>query len=94
MSEEVKEKPTKAKDKDKGLSIEEAKRKTLSVALANIEKVHGKGSVLNMAERPTVDVAAIPSGSIGLDVALGVGGYPPWSYHPRSMAPSPQVRPR
>ena len=76
MSEEVKEKPTKAKDKDKGLSIEEAKRKTLSVALANIEKVHGKGSVLNMAERPTVDVAAIPSGSIGLDVALGVGGYP------------------
>ena len=76
MSEEIKEKPTKAKDKDKGLSLEEAKRKTLSVALANIEKVHGKGSVLNMAERPTVDVAAIPSGSIGLDVALGVGGYP------------------
>ena len=76
MSEEIKEKPTKAKDKDKGLSLEEAKRKTLSVALANIEKVHGKGSVLNMAERPTIDVAAIPTGSIGLDAALGVGGYP------------------
>ena len=76
MSEEVKEKALKAKDKDKASAVDEARRKSLSIALANIEKVHGKGSVLNMAERPTIDVAAIPTGSIGLDAALGVGGYP------------------
>ena len=76
MSEEVKEKALKAKDKDKASVVDEARRKSLSIALANIEKVHGKGSVLNMAERPTIDVAAIPTGSIGLDAALGVGGYP------------------
>ena len=42
MSEEVKEKALKAKDKDKASAVDEARRKSLSIALANIEKVHGK----------------------------------------------------
>ena len=48
----------------------------LEAALKEIEKTFGKGSVMKLGERPTVDVDAIPSGSLLIDSALGVGGYP------------------
>ncbi|KGN70135.1 recombinase RecA [Porphyromonas sp. COT-239 OH1446] len=56
--------------------INEAKRKALEAAMANIEKVHGKGSIMNLGSRPVEAISVIPSGSIGVDLALGCGGYP------------------
>ena len=53
-----------------------SKEKALEEALKSIEKAYGKGSVMRLGERPHVDVDVIPSGSILLDQALGVGGYP------------------
>ena len=76
MSEEVKEKlPKSTKDKEKQ-SQDDAKLKTLETVLGKIEKTYGKGAVMNMSARPTTDVNVIPTGSINLDHALGVGGYP------------------
>ncbi|MGN6605397.1 MAG: intein-containing recombinase RecA [Jatrophihabitans sp.] len=50
--------------------------KALDVALAQIEKQHGKGSVMRLGERAAVPIEVIPTGSIALDVALGIGGLP------------------
>ena len=76
MSEEVKEKlPKSTKDKEKQAQ-DDAKLKTLEAVLGKIEKTDGKGAVMNMSARPTTDVNVIPTGSINLDHALGVGGYP------------------
>jgi recombination protein RecA len=50
--------------------------KALDLALAQIDKQFGKGSVMRLGERPVVETAVIPTGSIALDVALGVGGLP------------------
>ncbi|MDO5330390.1 MAG: recombinase RecA [Bacillota bacterium] len=55
---------------------EETKEKALADALKQIEKAYGKGSVMKLGDRPHVDVDVIPSGSLLLDNALGVGGYP------------------
>jgi len=57
---------------DKMKSREEA----LEDALKSIEKIYGKGSVMKLGDRPTVDVDSIPTGSLLLDNALGIGGYP------------------
>ena len=54
----------------------EAKLKALQAAMAKIEKDFGKGSIMKMGEANVEKVDVIPSGSIGLDLALGVGGYP------------------
>lgn len=54
----------------------EIKNENLEATLKNIEKVFGKGSVMRLGERPSVDVDVIPTGSLMLDAALGVGGYP------------------
>ena len=86
MSEEVKLSKS-AKDKEKQAQ-DEAKLKTLETVLGKIEKTYGKGAVMNMAARPTTDVNVIPTGSINLDHALGVGGYPR-VVSSRSTAPSP-----
>ena len=48
----------------------------LDETLKEIQKMFGKGSVMRLGERPAVDVDVIPSGSLLLDEALGVGGYP------------------
>ncbi|MDD3206901.1 MAG: recombinase RecA [Bacilli bacterium] len=48
----------------------------LDEALKAIEKTYGKGAVMRLGERPHVEVDAIPSGSLLIDAALGVGGYP------------------
>lgn len=52
------------------------KLKALQAAMANIEKNFGKGSIMKMGDEKIEDVEVIPSGSISLDAALGVGGYP------------------
>ena len=52
------------------------KDKALEMAVLQIEKQYGKGSIMRMGDKPVEDVPAISSGSIGLDVALGIGGYP------------------
>jgi recombination protein RecA len=52
------------------------KTKALDLALAQIDKQFGKGSVMRLGERPVVQMEVIPTGSIALDVALGVGGLP------------------
>ena len=58
-----------SKDKD-------AKLKALKLTLDKLDKAYGKGTVMKMSDAPVVDVDVISSGSLGLDVALGVGGYP------------------
>jgi recombination protein RecA len=50
--------------------------KALDVALAQIDKQFGKGSVMRLGERPMAPIEVIPTGSIALDVALGIGGLP------------------
>jgi recombination protein RecA len=50
--------------------------KALDVAVAQIEKQYGKGSVMRLGERAAVPIEVIPTGSIALDVALGIGGLP------------------
>ncbi|MDR1999203.1 MAG: recombinase RecA, partial [Frankiaceae bacterium] len=50
--------------------------KALDVALAQIDKQFGKGSVMRLGERAAVPIEVIPTGSIALDVALGIGGLP------------------
>lgn len=52
------------------------KRKALDEAIAQIEKQFGAGSVMRMGEKTTLDVESLPTGSIGLDMALGIGGLP------------------
>ena len=52
------------------------KLKALQLAMENIEKEHGKGTIMKMGEENVEEVSVIPSGSIGLNLALGVGGYP------------------
>src|SRR5574344_1247362 len=56
--------------------VDTAKSKALDEAIKSIEKAYGKGAVMRLGERPHVDVDTISSGSILLDEALGVGGYP------------------
>ena len=58
------------------LSPQEQKMKALQNALAQIEKSFGKGSIMKMGEEKIENVEVIPTGSIGLNAALGVGGYP------------------
>ena len=52
------------------------KLKALQLTMDKIEKSYGKGSIMRMGDQANEDIPAIPSGSIALDVALGVGGYP------------------
>ena len=55
---------------------EKNENKTLEETLREIQKVFGKGAVMRLGDRTAVDVDVIPSGSLLLDEALGVGGYP------------------
>ncbi|AVR44886.1 recombinase RecA [Christiangramia fulva] len=54
----------------------EAKLKALKLTLDKMDKTYGKGTVMKMSDQNIVDVDAISTGSLGLDLALGVGGYP------------------
>ncbi len=57
-------------------SEKEAKLKALKLTLDKMDKTYGKGAVMKMGDSVVADVEVIPSGSLGLDIALGVGGYP------------------
>ena len=57
-------------------SEKEAKLKALKLTLDKLDKAYGKGTVMKMSDAAVEDIDAIPSGSLGLDIALGVSGYP------------------
>ena len=52
------------------------KKARLAAALAKIEKSYGEGAVMRMGDRPAKPISAISTGSLGLDIALGIGGLP------------------
>ncbi|NDH91136.1 MAG: DNA recombination/repair protein RecA, partial [Flavobacteriia bacterium] len=57
-------------------SDKEAKLKALKLTMDKLDKTYGKGAVMRMGDDAVEEVEVIPSGSLGLDVALGIGGYP------------------
>src|SRR5574344_1874275 len=68
-----------AKKEDEGMASanpQEGKLKALQAAMSKIEKDFGKGSIMKLGDESIEQVEVIPTGSIGLDAALGVGGYP------------------
>jgi len=65
--------PEKAAEKH---PIDPAKKKALEAALEQIDKVFGKGSIMKLGQVEKVDVGAIPTGSLSLDIAIGIGGVP------------------
>ena len=52
------------------------KKKALEVAMSQIEKQFGKGSVMKLGEFKAMEIEAIPTGALSLDIALGIGGVP------------------
>ena len=54
----------------------DSKLKALKLTLDKLDKTYGKGSVMKLGDQTVEKVESISSGSIGLDIALGVGGYP------------------
>jgi recombination protein RecA len=58
------------------MTVDLNRKKALDAALSQINKQFGKGSAMMLGERPKIDVETISSGSLALDKALGVGGYP------------------
>lgn len=62
--------------KDSSLNSESAKKQALDLALKQIEKEYGQGSIMRLGEAPKVSIEAIPTGSLILDNALGIGGVP------------------
>ena len=66
----------KSEEKEEQLTPQQEKMKALMAAMAKIEKDFGKGSIMKMGDEQVENVEVIPTGSIGLNAALGVGGYP------------------
>ena len=66
----------KEKEKVEEIKDKEAKAQALKLALQRLEKSFGKGTVMRLGDKVAEKVEVIPSGSLGLDIALGVGGYP------------------
>ncbi|MEO0254043.1 MAG: recombinase RecA [candidate division WOR-3 bacterium] len=56
--------------------MKDDRKKALEMAIKQIEKVHGKGAIMRLGERELIKVPVISTGSISLDLALGIGGYP------------------
>ena len=54
----------------------DAKQKALALTMEKIEKTYGKGTIMKLGDAPIIDVESISTGSIGIDLALGVGGLP------------------
>ena len=57
-------------------NIDENKLKALESAMAQIERNYGKGAVMKLGDNAHLNVETVPSGSLSLDIALGVGGVP------------------
>lgn len=58
------------------MNDKDAKKEALQLVLDKMDKTYGKGMVMKMGDAPVMDVEVIPTGSIGMDLAFGVGGYP------------------
>lgn len=58
------------------VAVSEERNKALKLAIEKIEKDFGKGSIMKLGDKPSVNVEAIPTGSLALDIALGIGGVP------------------
>src|SRR5688572_25205856 len=56
--------------------MDENRKKALAAALGQIEKQFGKGSVMRLGDSNSYDIEAVSTGSLGLDIALGIGGLP------------------
>ena len=67
-------KPKKAAPEE--VTGEENRRKALETTLARIEKDYGKGAIMKLGENTNMNVSAISTGSLTLDLALGIGGLP------------------
>ena len=65
-----------AKNKEESTIPENEKLKALQLAMDKIGKDYGKGAIMRMGDTEVIDVAVIPTGSVGLNIAMGVGGYP------------------
>lgn len=63
-------------EREEYIMASEEKKKALDAALAQIEKQFGKGSVMKLGDTKTMEVETIPTGSLSLDIALGMGGIP------------------
>ena len=59
------------------LSID--KQKAIDIAISKIEREYGKGAIMQLDSDEVVPVSVIPTGSLALDIALGVGVCPPWA---------------
>ena len=70
------EKTKNEKKENRAQVINQEKMKALQLTLDKIDKEYGKGAIMKMGDRAIDDVASIPSGSISLDLAIGVGGFP------------------
>lgn len=64
------------KEEEKATSVSDERSKALKMAIEKIEKDFGKGSIMKLGDKPAVNVEAIPTGSLALDIALGIGGVP------------------
>jgi recombination protein RecA len=58
------------------VKVESAKKKAINIAVEQIEKDFGKGSIMKLGSKEKIDVDVIPTGALSLDIALGVGGIP------------------
>lgn len=72
----AKEDKAKNKTEKPKITTPEEKEKALAAALGQIEKQFGKGSIMKLGEKQDLDIEAISTGSLSLDVALGIGGLP------------------
>ena len=75
MSKEVKE-PKENKEEKSLKELNKEKLKALQVTIDKIEKTYGKGAIMKMGDTPIEEIEVISTGSVGLDAALGVGGFP------------------
>ncbi|MFM2090760.1 MAG: Recombinase [Planctomycetota bacterium] len=68
--------PTKASDKEKTRAQDPERRKAIEAALDQIDKAYGKGSIMRLGQIEKVEIGAVPTGSLSLDLAIGIGGVP------------------
>jgi recombination protein RecA len=65
-----------ANDTKSKIDNKDSKKAALETALAQIEKQCGKGSIMRLGENARMEVVGVPTGSLSLDIALGIGGVP------------------
>ena len=85
--------------KQQDISAEKLEKlKVLQAAVSKIEKNYGKGSIMKLGDKAVEDIETIPTGSISLDSALGVGGFPKGRiieiYGPESSGKTTSKRPK